>query len=595
MPRLSRVPKRLGAAIPAPCLGQTLLRPSFVANFAPRFTLLAALPLMPFPMTSRRWLWLFLLGLSAAFLLNLGSWGPLESSEARYSEIGREMLVGQDWLHPRLLGIYHFHKPPLTYWLTAAGLGLFGKTTMGVRLLPVLAVLLQVVLMYGLGLLLFQQDRARALAAAVIYGTLPVVLISALNVTTDAYLATLELAAAYGILRYYAGGGARWLYLFWVGLGLAFLTKGPVGFVLPLMAVVGHYFKEGQIRRPFTGHHWLGLGLFLVVGLSWYSYLVAENSAFLRYFLFEHTVERFANAATFNRAKPWWFYLVLAPATSLPWAIALVVRAIKTPWSTVPRPWQNVLIFWVLVPLLFFSLSKSKLLLYVLPIFPGVVLLTVYYLGRCTEAALHRWYVGIVAFYGLLLGLLCVLPIFTTVVDLGFEVKPITTVWPAAGVLVLVLLLTLWNQVRIAPRLLVATVVFTVTLLLTAKPIMQQNELAFNGSRPLAEFIRAKQLQTRQVLVYNELLPSLAFELEKLPVSLHDGNSSLQRETQFERNDTWRRNLIYLQDARQEPYLGSLLLQHPVLLVKGELRPERQWMLRYFSQQQKLGKWTVWW
>ncbi|SNC66283.1 4-amino-4-deoxy-L-arabinose transferase [Hymenobacter gelipurpurascens] len=550
---------------------------------------------MPFPMTSRRWLWLFLLVLGAAFLLQLGSWGPLESSEARYSEIGREMLKGRDWLHPRLLGIQHFHKPPLTYWLTAAGLGLFGENTLGVRLLPVLAVLLQVVIMYGLGLLLFQHDRARALAAAVIYGTLPVILISALNVTTDAYLATLELAAAYGILRYYHQGGPRWLYLFWIGLGLAFLTKGPVGFILPLMVMLGFYVKQGQAKRPLTVHHWLGFALFVLVGLSWYLYLMAEDPAFVRYFLYEHTVERFANAATFNRAKPWWFYLVLAPATSLPWAVALIVRAIQTPWASVPRQWRNVLIFWVLVPLLFFSLSKSKLLLYVLPIFPGVVLLTVYYLGRCTEAALHRWYVSILAFYGLLLGLLCMLPVFSAVFPLGLEVRPYTAAYPAAGVVVMVLLLTLWTQVRIAPRLLVATVLFTVTLLLTAKPIMQQNELAFNGSRPLAQFIRDKNLQSRQVLVYNELLPSLAFELVQLPVSLNDGNSSLNRETQFEPNNSWHKYLLYLDDPKQEPLLGSLLLQQPVMLVKGDIKPERQWMLRYFKQQQKLGKWTVLW
>ena len=547
-------------------------------------------------MTSRRWLWLFLLVLGGAFAWQLGSWGPLESSEARYAEIGREMLVGRDWLHPRLLGIQHFHKPPLTYWLTAAGLGLFGVNTVGVRLLPVLAVLLQVGLMYALGLLLFNQDRARALAAAVIYGTLPVVLISALNVTTDGYLATLELAATYGILRYYESGGRRWLYLFWLGLGLAFLTKGPVGFVLPLMAVIGTYFRaETAARRPFTVHHALGFGLFLLVGLSWYLYLVAENPAFIRYFLVEHTVERFANAATFNRAKPWWFYVVLAPATSLPWAVALIVRAVRTPWATVPRQWRNVLIFWVLVPLLFFSLSKSKLLLYVLPIFPGVALLTVYYLGRCTEALLLRWYVGIVAFFGLLLGALCLLPVFSAVLDLGLEVHPLTAIWPAAGVIMLVLTLTFWNQVRIAPRLLVASTLFTAFLLISAKPIMQQNELAFNGSRPLADFLRQQHLQNRPVVVYDQLLPSLAFELGQLPVFLNDGNTSLNRETQFEPGTSWHRYLLYLDQPAAQAPLRQLLAQHPVLLVKGAVKPERQWLLTDFQHHEVLGKWTVYW
>lgn len=549
---------------------------------------------MPYPMTSRRWLWFFLLLLGGAFLVNIGSWGPLESSEARYSEIGREMLASQDWLHPRLLGIQHFHKPPLTYWATAAGLALFGFNAAGVRILPILAVLLQVLLVYGLGQLLFRGDRARSLAAAVIYGTLPVVLISALNVTTDAYLATLELASAYGILRYYHQRQARWLYLFWVGLGLAFLTKGPVGFVLPLMAVISFYFREKRPSQPFTGHHGLGLGLLLLLGLSWYLYLVAENQSFIRYFLYEHTVERFANAATFNRGKPWWFYLVLAPATSLPWAVVLLVRAGRTPWREVPQQWHNVLIFWVLVPLIFFSISKSKLLLYVLPIFPGVALLTVYYLGRLTEAVLHRWYVSILALYGLLLGSLCLLPVMVAVFpELALAVVPATAIWPAAGVLVLLLVLTFWEQVRIAPRLLVATVIFTVTLLLAAKPIMRQNELAFNGSRPLAELLRQPPLQGRPVLIYNELLPSLAFELGQVPVSLYDGNENLHRETQFEAGEAWRRTLINLENPAEEPYLRELLAQGPVLLVKNEIKPSRAWLLASFPHHEHRGKWTV--
>ena len=262
----------------------------------------------------------------------------------------------------------------------------------------------------------------------------------------------------------------------------------------------------------------------------------------------------------------------------------------------VPQQWRNVLIFWIVVPLIFFSISKSKLLLYVLPIFPGVALLTVYYLGRLTDGVLLKWYVGIVGFYGFLLAVLCLLPVALTVFpEIPLQMSPATIIWPAAGVIVLVLLLTLWEQVRIAPRILAATVVFTVVLLLTAKPLMRQNELAFNGSRPLAELLRKRHLDNRTVLVYNELLPSLAFELGKLPVSIHDGNNNLQRETQFEADESWRRNLIYIQDPNQEPYLGSLLLRHPVLLVKGELKQERQWMLRYFQQHETLGKWIIYW
>ncbi|UOQ50834.1 glycosyltransferase family 39 protein [Hymenobacter cellulosivorans] len=544
-------------------------------------------------LSSRTWLWLFVLALGAGLLVGLSSWGVVESSEARYAEISREMLASGDWLHPRLLGIQHFHKPPVTYWLTAAGIAAFGPTPIGVRVPAVLAVLAQVVLVFGLGKLLFRGDARHALAAAILYGTFPVVLISALNVTTDAYLMLWELAAAYGILRYLHGGGWRWFYLFWVSLGLAFLTKGPVGAVLPLMVVAGHYFRQSQPRRPFTIHHLLGLGLLLGIGLSWYVYLVAENKAFLDYFLWKQTAERFANADAFKRAKPWWFYLALVPVGSLPWVVALLVQGIRTRWAALPQQWRNVLLFWVVVPLVFFSLAKSKLLLYLLPIFPGLALLTVYYLGQLTDAVLYRWYVVMSAVLALLMAGLCLLPALAGPLGIAAEISPLTSLWPAAGIVALVLQQVLWTQVRVAPRLLALTVIFALTLLLTAKPILHQNQLAGGSMRPLAEWLRAHRLDQRPVLVYDEMLPSLAFELNRMPITLVHDNDDLKRETQFEADSSWQQVLVNANDSSRQVYVRRLLRENPVLVVRGELEDYRAWMLPYFPQQEHFGPWTI--
>ena len=546
-----------------------------------------------------RWLLLLLLALAVALGAGLNDWGVLESSEARYAEIGREMLAGHDWLHPRLLGIQHFHKPPLTYWLTALGLALLGPTAAGVRLLPGLAVLAQVGLMYGLGRLLFDGDRGRGLAVAVVYATLPVVLISALNVTTDAYLATWELAATYGILRHYADQRRRWLYVFWLGLGLAFLTKGPVGLVLPLMAVAGHYVRRGQPRRPFTIHHALGLALFGLVGLGWYGFLAWENPAFGRYFLVEHTVARFASPTTFLRGKPWWFYLVLVPLAGLPWSVALLTRAGRPPWVALPPLWRNVLVFWVLVPLGFFSFSSSKLLLYVLPVFPGLALLVVYYLGRCTDAELYRWYVGFGLYAGLVLAGLCLLPAVAAGWELPLEVGLAVPLWAGAGVLALGMQHVFWRPVRVAPRLLLAPVLFTVFLLLAAKTVLRENELSANSTRPLAERLRRPDLAGRPVLVYNQLLPSLAFELNQVPITLNDRNDELRRETQFETDSVWRRLLVVVpyyprtDSTGQLPIPGLTNWRPPVLVAKGRLPNSRQWLRIGLTREERIGPWFL--
>ena len=532
------------------------------------------------------WLALLLLGLAVAFGVGLNSWGPLESSEARYAEIGREMLASGDWLHPRLLGIGHFHKPPLTYWLTAAGLAVTHSTAAGVRLLAGLAALLQIGLVYGLGKIVFGGDTRRAYTAAVVYATLPVVWIAALNVTTDVYLITWELAATYGLLRYHHNGRYGGLYLFWLGLGLAFLTKGPVGFVLPLMAVVGHSFRRGQARRPFTWHHAWGIGLFAVVGLGWYGLLLRENPAFLRYFLVGHTVERFANAEAFGRAKPWWFYLVLAPTSSLPWSALLLGRTRRRGWRALPQPWRNIVLFWVVTPLLFFSLSQSKLLLYVLPIFPGVALLTAYCLHGRPAAVRQRWATGLLAFWGVLLLGLLLLPAVASALRLA--VPPLT---PVAAGLGLVGLLATTRLVSATRRALVGAAAFMVALLLAAKPLLHANELAFNGARPLAEALSQPGLAGRPVLVYNRLLPSLAFARGQVPVSLYAGHPALRRETQFEPDARWRATWL---DVSGPPpsALDSLLRQGAVLLIKRD-EAVPAWLPSRFSRHRDVGAWRL--
>ncbi|WP_400191503.1 ArnT family glycosyltransferase [Hymenobacter sp. B81] len=546
-------------------------------------------------LSAHKWLLLWLLLLAAVLLLNLGGWGVLETSEARYAEIGREMLAGGDWWHPRLLGIQHYHKPPLTYWLTAAGLAVFGHGAAAVRVLPVLALLGQVALVYGLGLLYFGPDRRRALAAAVVYGSLPVVLAAALNVTTDGYLITLELLATYAFVRYHhtprEKPAAPWLYLGWLALGLGLLTKGPVTLVLPLLAVLSLHLTPTAPRRPWSPHHLLAGGVFGLTGLSWYLALLAENPAFRDYFLFKHLVDRYANALAFKRDKPWWYYLVLVPLGSLPWSGPLLVELGRTGWRGLGRRWQMVLLCWVLLPLLFFSFSSSKLLFYVLPVFPGVALLTVELLGRRTDAVLLRWYVGFVALFGLVLGGLCLLPVFGPAY--GLEVRPATLAWPATGLVVIILTHIFWDEVRIAPRLLLLTALYTAALVLGLKAVLRQAEPAVGSLRPVAQRLRELGLDRRPVLVYDEMLPSLAFELQRLPVTLNAGDDNLRRETQFEHDDQWRRYWVNLNDPADTLVLGPLLRQRPVILVKDQLPTDRQWLVQGLMQHEHLGRWRI--
>src|SRR5690349_8246269 len=110
-------------------------------------------------------------------------WGVVETSEARYAEISREMYRSGDWLHPSLLNIHHYHKPPITYWLAAASYFAFGVNHFATRLLLTVSFALQVWLVFHIARQVFA-DTHVAWCSALVYATLPIVLVSARGLTT---------------------------------------------------------------------------------------------------------------------------------------------------------------------------------------------------------------------------------------------------------------------------------------------------------------------------------------------------------------------------------------------------------------------------
>lgn len=524
---------------------------------------------------------LFLLLL--ALLYNLGGWGLVETSEARYAEISREMLLSGDWLYPRLLGIQHFHKPPITYMISAAGMGLFGVNEFGVRFFLQISLLAQALLVYRIARELFQ-SRKIAFTALVIYVTLPAVLIAARNLTTDSFLATFELLAIWAWMKYKPSKKPAWLYLFYLALALAFLTKGPVGLIFPVLVVLGYRVK-GASARPSLKHHLVALSLFLVLSASWYVYLMWQDRQFVDYFLLNHIVKRYTSPETFGRSQPWWFYLAFIPVLSLPWSAVLLLH-LPALRKLVPEQ-KRLFVLWLLVPLLFFSFSSSKLILYVLPMLAGIALLISWLLYQLTANELRI--ISLITF--VYLGLVVLGLVLLRFLPLGFTV-PLPLVLYA--VLMLGVLYLLWRYMRRSiPQVVAAVLAFTVFLIPSSTHILGANAEQMNSTKAVANLIRQENLQGRTIVVYDRLLPSLAFALNKDIVSVSDQHHSLKRETQFETGNAWRNHLLRIQDRQDSTRLRELLNSQAVLVSKRELPANRNWLRSQLLHSRQVGVWMV--
>ncbi|HXG28522.1 MAG TPA: glycosyltransferase family 39 protein [Nevskiales bacterium] len=330
-----------------------------------------------------RWLLPLLLLLAFAFQ---GSRGIYDPDEGRYSNVALEMLRTGDWLMPQMAPSHpHFTKPPLTYWAIASGIRLFGYNEWAARAAHALAFVFTGLLVYGLGRRLLP---GKPWLPALIYATSPMPFMAANTLTTDTLLTLWETLAMFGFITAWQSPGPadrrRWLLLMWLGYGLAFLTKGPPG-LLPLLACVVFLWSArgaGSVRMLFSGS---GLLLFALVGLSWYGAVIGSRPELLSYFIGHEIVARVTSDQFHN--SEWYkgltLYLPGLLGGGFPWVLAILPPAFRQlrsgDWRkarSAPRPAGWLLTCWVLLPLLIFMLSSSRLTLYILPLFVPLSLLS---------------------------------------------------------------------------------------------------------------------------------------------------------------------------------------------------------------------------
>lgn len=351
-------------------------------------------------------LWVGLIAL--IIFVYLGTTGALPlvgRDEPRYVQIGRTMLKSGDWITPRLGGFHWFEKPVALYWMVASSFAIFGFSEWAARLGPALCGLGCAALLWGM--VRPTNEKAARLCAAVAASSAGLLAFSH-GATFDIVLTfclTLALAAWWRAQIETDAKRARlYLALFWVGVGLSFLSKGLIAFILPALTLAFYAalcaLTGQKSERLKVGLHW-GLPLSLLVGAIWYGPVIwANGMEFVNIFFVQHHFARFTSDK-FKHHQPFWFYGGILPLLLLPWTpfwLMAMWRTRRDLNSKTPR--SRLLVFawaWTLAPLAFFSLSGSKLPGYILPALPGACLVVGLFLQEWAQTRSRSRFAGALA------------------------------------------------------------------------------------------------------------------------------------------------------------------------------------------------------
>ena len=326
------------------------------------------------------------------YSIQLGTRSLLNPDEARYSSVAIEMTQSGDYLTPKLAGTVFLDKPILYYWLQSSAIKMFGVHEWSLRFWPMLIGVLGCLFLYISTRLLF--SRQVGLTSAIILST-------TILYYGGAHYADMDLEVAnfisVSLLSFLLGYHFRdhkkskwWYWCAYLFAALAFLTKGLIAIAFPVMIVGLWILMLRQWRAILQLRLISGALIFIVMVVPWFYLVQRQNSDFLYYFFIYQQFYRYVSSE-FNNMQPFWFYLAVILIGSGGWGL-LYFPSLSLLWQRYKNksadfPYLLFLFIWVVVVLLFFSIPKSKLLGYILPVMPPLAIIIGYY---CVQKGLAQ-------------------------------------------------------------------------------------------------------------------------------------------------------------------------------------------------------------
>lgn len=326
----------------------------------------------------KRWvpgLWLVAFVTVLVVFFNLGGIPLLDPDEPVYAETAKEMIAYNDFISPRIYGEYWYDKPPMYYWLVAAAYKIGGISEFTSRFPSALLAVFCTIAVYLSAARLFNKRTATVsgliLATSIEFFYLGKAAVTDITLTLFLTLSLLSFIER----RYY------WFYIF---AGLATVTKGPIGFLFPGGIVFFYLVATGNFSLLKNMKIPIGIVLFALFGLPWYYEMYQlHGGAFIDTFLGFHNITRFTSPEH-PEGVLWYFYIPVLLLGFFPWTAVMVQSLWRSFTRSSKRDFQILcfLNIWLIFIFLFFTISRTKLVSYILPMYPPLAIITGWYLDQ---------------------------------------------------------------------------------------------------------------------------------------------------------------------------------------------------------------------
>ncbi|MFB6434882.1 MAG: lipid IV(A) 4-amino-4-deoxy-L-arabinosyltransferase [Candidatus Malihini olakiniferum] len=370
-------------------------------------------------------------------------WQP---DETRYAEISRGLLVSGDWAVPHFLGIRYFEKPIAGYWINNVGQWMFGHSNFSVRAGAIFSSTLTACLVSWLSWRIWRNKRTALLAAVIYLSCLLVYGVGTYAVLDPMFALWLTLAMC---SFWYAAESesVRKKVIGYLALGIAcgigLMTKGFLALAVPVISVLP-WVTEKKQWKLLLKYSWLAILSGAAVTLPWALTIAEREPTFWHYFFWIEHIQRFAEEGAQHQA-PFWYYLPLFLLGALPW-LGLLPGALRQGWRDRKENSGTIyLLGWILMPLLFFSLAKGKLLTYILPCYAPLVALLAHYMLSAASAG--GSVLRINALINMLFGLIGVLAVVLVLAPHSLSRYPLYTSQEYGKVLAATVIFLTWSLV----------------------------------------------------------------------------------------------------------------------------------------------------